>query len=102
MCGDIDSAIEKMACEKVTSKTSVVAVFTKKLEAELHNKRLEHNMVSQLNINAESKKTQLATLDKKIGEITDKINCIKERIEREDTCPICYDKITNETVVKCW
>ena len=99
--GDIDSAIEKMACEKVTSKTSVVEVFTKKLEAELHNKRLEHNMVSQLNISAESKKTQLATLDKKIGEITEKIKCIKERIEREDTCPICYDKITNETVVKC-
>ena len=43
----------------------------------------------------------MATLDKKIGEITDKIKCIKERIEREDTCPICYDKITNETVVKC-
>ena len=99
--GDIDSAIEKMACEKVTSKISVVEVFTKKLEAELHNKRLEHNMVSQLNISAESKKTQLATLDKKIGEITEKIKCIKERIEREDTCPICYDKITNETVVKC-
>ena len=99
--GDIESAIEKMACEKVNSKTSVVDVFTKKLESELHNKNLEFDMISKMNISAESKKTQLETLSKKITDIKQKIESIKERIEREDACPICYDKINNQTVVKC-
>ncbi len=99
--GDIDSAIEKMACEKVSSKTSVIDVFTKKLEDELHNKRLEFDMISKLNISAESKKTQLESLEKKIKDIEEKIQSIKHRIEREDACPICYDDINNQTVVKC-
>ena len=99
--GDIDSAIEKMACEKVSDRTSVIDVFTRKLESELHNKKLEHEMITKMNISAESKKTQLETLSKKIGEITGKIESISERIEREDACPICYDKINNQTVVKC-
>ena len=99
--GDIDSAIEKMACEKVSSKTSVVEVFTRKLESELHNKNLEHDMISKMNLNPENKKSQLAAIEKKIAEIQGKIESIKHRIEREDACPICYDNIENQTVVKC-
>jgi len=99
--GDIDSAIEKMACEKVSNTTSVIDVFTKKLENDLHNKRLEYEMISKLNISQENKKSQLDNLGKKIKDIEEKIQSIKDRIEREDACPICYDDIDNQTVVKC-
>ena len=99
--GDVDSAIEKMACDKVSTKESVVNVFTKKLESELYNKKLELEMVEKMNINPDSKKQQVETLVKKIGSIEDKIASIRERIISEDLCPICYDKVENQTVVKC-
>jgi SNF2 family DNA or RNA helicase len=99
--GDVDSAIEKMACDKVSTKESVVNVFTKKLESELYNKKLELEMVEKMNINPESKKNQIETIVKKITSIEGKIASIRERIVREDLCPICYDKIENQTVVKC-
>ena len=66
-----------MACEKVTSKTSVVEVFTKKLEAELHNKRLEHNMVSQLNISAESKKTQCQLWTRRLVKLPKRLSVLR-------------------------
>lgn len=99
--GDVDSAIEKMACDKVSTKESVVDVFTKKLESELYNKKLELEMVEKMNINPDSKKQQVETLVKKISSIEEKIRSIRERITREDVCPICYDKVENQTVVKC-
>ena len=58
-------------------------------------------MISKMNLNPESKKSQLAAIEKKIAEIQCKIDSTKHRIEREDACPIRIDNIENHTVVKC-
>ena len=99
--GDIDGAMESIGCEK-HSEESLVGLVTKKLETQLHDKRLEYEYKSNITYtNSIVKQQALDKIQEQIDDIVKKIECIKVRIVDNTTCPICYDDINNKVIVTC-
>jgi len=99
--GDINSAIETLNCNKTTDDNLITTV-TKTLETQLHNLNVERNMKENIIYTSdEYKATVLEKIDEKIKEVQHKIKVLTDRIKENDMCAICYDTITNQTIVDC-
>ena len=99
--GDIEGAIEKLNCKKISEKFLIEAV-TKDLEDKLHNKKIELEMKSQMTYSSENAKKE--SLDKIILKLTDleeKISGIKSKLNDNNLCSICYDEIQNKAITMC-
>jgi hypothetical protein len=99
--GDIKGAISKLNCQKV-SENDLIKGVTTDLEEQLNNKRIELEMKSKMTYSTENAKKE--SLDKIKGKITDlenKISGIKNKINDNNICSICYDEIENTALTKC-
>ena len=100
--GDIEGAIEKLNCKKISEKFLIEAV-TKDLEDKLHNKKIEYDMKSQMSYSSEHAKNE--SLDKiklKIKNLEEKISGIKSKLNDNNLCSICYDdNIENKAITMC-
>ena len=100
--GDIQSAIEKFGCTKVSDTSNIIQIFTNDLEKNYKNKSLELQMKSQMEYSSpEIKKNIIDKLEKELAEIKSKIDSVSQRISNGDTCPICCDVIDNRVVTRC-
>ena len=100
--GNIKGAIEHLNCTKVNDEKMLIKAVTKDLENELHNVKLEYGMKSQMHYSsANAKKEALEKLEDKMSIIDNKIRHIKEKVEENSNCPICYGDVENKTLVKC-
>ena len=99
--GDIEGAIEKLNCKKVSEKFLIEAV-TKDIEEKIHNKKIELEMKSKMTYSSESaKKESLDKIKKKINEFEQKIDGIKNKLNDNNICSICYDSIENKAITMC-
>ena len=99
--GDIQGAIEKLNCHKVSEKDLIKGV-TNDFEEKLHNKKIELKMKSQMTYSSENAKIEsLTKIKEKINDLETKINGIKDKINDNNLCCICYDDIENMSVTMC-
>lgn len=99
--GDIKGAIELVNCTKVSEK-DLIQGATEELTKQLENKKIEFDMKSQMIYSSENaKKESLSKIKKAIMNIENKIKSIKDKLQESDTCTICYDDISNETITPC-
>jgi len=100
--GDIQSALDSFTCVKIAPDSNIIDIFTKELQTELDNKHLLLDMTQKMNhTTCEIKETALEPILKSISEIQSKMLSIKERVEEEELCPICYDPPDTLTITKC-
>ena len=99
--GDIQGAIEKLSCTKV-SEQNVIKAATDDLNIELNNKKVEYEMKTKMIYSSENaKKNALEKIQMKIFDLEGKIQQIKNRLGENDMCPICYDEVDNATIAQC-
>ena len=99
--GDIQGAIEKLNCQKVSEKDLIKGV-TNDFEEKLHNKKIELEMKSKMTYSSENAKVEsLKKIQEKIIELECKIRGIKDKINDNNLCSICYDDIENLAVTMC-
>ena len=89
--GDIKGAIDKLKCEKVSEKDLIQGV-TNDLTEQLKNKEIELEMKSKMSYsNENAKKDSLDKIRAKISDLETKILGIKNKINDNNICSICYD-----------
>ena len=99
--GDIEGAIEKLNCTKV-SNNNVIKAATEDLTIELGNRKVEYEMKQKMTYSSESAKEEsLKRIQMKIFDLEGKIQQIKNRLTENDMCPICYDEVENATITQC-
>ena len=99
--GDIKGAIELLNCTKVSEK-NLIQGATEELTKQLENKKIEFDMKSQMTYSSEkAKKESLSKIKIAIMNIEKKINSIKEKLQDSNTCTICYDDLSNDTITPC-
>jgi SNF2 family DNA or RNA helicase len=95
-------AIDKIDCEKVSTNENLVELVTRDIAKNLHNAELELNMkLSVVFSSKKAKEESIARSEEKVMELRSKIDNIKQKVLEEDLCPVCYDEITNTTLVPC-
>lgn len=99
--GDIQGAIEKLNCQKVSEKDLIKGV-TNDFEEKLNNKKIELEMKSKMTYSSENAKIEsLKKIQEKIIELEGKIRGIKDKINDNNLCSICYDDIDNLALTMC-
>jgi hypothetical protein len=99
--GDIEGAIEKLNCKKISENFLIEAV-TKDFEEKLHNKKIELEMKSKMTYSSDNaKKESLEKIKVKICDLEIKISGIKSKLNDNNLCSICYDEIENKAITMC-
>lgn len=99
--GDIKGAIELVNCTKVSEK-DLIQGATEELVKQLENKKIEFDMKSQMSYSSEkAKKESLTKIKIAMMNIEKKINSIKAKLQDSNTCTICYDDLSNDTITPC-
>ena len=100
--GDIAGAIERIDCEKVSSNENLVDVVTRDISKNLHNAELELKMKYQIVFSSKkAKEESIARAEEKVVELRSKIDNIRDKVLKEDLCPVCYDEVQNVTLTPC-
>jgi SNF2 family DNA or RNA helicase len=99
--GDINSAVNAIGCD-TQDEEGLIKLVTKDLEKTLKNKKLELTAKQQMEYSsAAAKKTAIDKLTIDISQLEEKINSITERVIDTNACPICYDEISNKSILQC-
>ena len=99
--GDIEGAIEKLNCKKISERFLIEGV-TKDFEDKLKNKRIELEMKSKMTFSSEqAKKESLDKIKLRIIILESKISGIKAKLNDNNLCSICYDEIDNKAITMC-
>lgn len=99
--GDIKGAIELVNCTKVSEK-DLIQGATQELTTQLENKKLELQMKSQMTYSSErAKKDAIMKIKIVIMNIEKKIKSIHNKLNESNTCTICYDDVSNDTITPC-
>jgi hypothetical protein len=99
--GDIKGAIELLNCHKVTEKDLIKGV-TNDFEEKLNNKIIELEMKTKMTYSSDSAKLEsLTKIRESISQLQTKIRGIKDKINDNNLCCICYDDIETTALTMC-
>lgn len=100
--GDVESAIQHIDPNNRRSEENVVAVLMGRLEREAQNYDVRLTAAVSLNFASEEARTaEVVRLTARRDDIRNRMAGIQERVKGCDTCCICYEEISNKTVVPC-
>lgn len=101
--GNIEAAIHHISPSHKNSENNIIDILLEKYQKNLHNVTTMMNYVAnEMQYDTDSQRqTELERLEAKKRDFMGKINSITERIKVTDTCCICYDDISNKTIVNC-
>ena len=98
---NIKDAITTIDCEMI-DEDNIIHAVSEKYEVELHNKKMELTWVeNRIYKTAKTKTAAIERVNNDIAEIEKKIGLIKERVERDDICNICFCEPENKVILKC-
>ena len=99
----MDEAMKKLGetCQ-ITDEPNIVALITKKIQVEIHNKKIELEFAEKkIYSSANAKEESINRINKSIQECEKKIALIEERINGENICNICFDTPDNKVILNC-
>ena len=99
---DISGAIKELGGKNETEE-EIIELVSKELKRELHNKEMERNYITNLDISPEQKIIKLKNINNDISNQEEKIKDLTERISyiSSKTCAICMELITNPIMIEC-
>jgi superfamily II DNA or RNA helicase len=99
---DISGAIKELGGKNETEE-QIIELVSKELKRELHNKELERDYITNLDISPEQKTLKLKNINTDIENQEEKIKNLTERISyiSSKTCAICMELITNPIMLEC-
>jgi SNF2 family DNA or RNA helicase len=100
---DIEGAIQYINPANRSSEDHIISILLDKYNRTLQNAKVMLRLVNdELEYDTEALRTsEIIKVQKSIDEYQHKISNIIERIKGTDSCCICYDNITNKSVVDC-
>lgn len=100
--GDVEGAISFISVNNRGSRENIVEIILEKMNNQLKNYELHRTMISGLVYDDERERvTDIANLNRKIDDVTNKITEMKRRMQSNTMCSICYDDIQNQTITPC-
>lgn len=101
--GDIEGAIHFVNPTQCSTQDNIINILLERFTKSLHNVNTMIDYVTNhMQYDTEQQRThELERLNKKRDDFLNKVNSITARIKDTDTCCICYDNITNKTIVNC-
>jgi len=100
--GDVEGAINFVSPTNRNTESHIIDIMISRYNKELKNLNIRLRMTDELAYDNESERQEtMATIQRRINEIKQKINQIEVRIKSNDVCCICYDNIDNKTVMDC-
>ena len=99
---DISGAIKELGGKNETEE-EIIELVSKELKRELHNKEMERDYITNLDINPENKLLRLKNINNEIMNQEEKIKNLMERISyiSSKSCSICMELITNPIMIEC-
>lgn len=100
-------AIELFNSRQKITENNIINIVIEKFVEEINNLDIQIQAYGQMvfNTNQElnniERKNRIDRLENKKKDLNTKINDIKERINKNNICSICYETIDNKTLVKC-
>ena len=100
-------AIELFNSRQKITENNIINIVIEKFVEEIKNLDIQIQAYGQMvfNTNQElnniERKNRIDRLENKKKDLNTKINDIKERINKNNICSICYETIDNKTLVKC-
>lgn len=100
--GDVTGAIQALG-GKADTEDNLVALVTRDLERELHNRQLHREYVLTLDLEPDVRNVRIASVDGEIRRLTDRLTALRERLTQlnEKECSICGDTFVNPVFLKC-
>jgi hypothetical protein len=100
--GDVESALQHINPANRSSEESIIGVLMDKMARQLHNTRLQLQLVASSEYDSEAEReADAARASAKCDELERRMQCIRERVTSCDSCCICYQGIENKTVAPC-
>jgi hypothetical protein len=100
--GDMQGALSYINPNNKGTEENIISTLIEKYTKQLTNLQLRLNMTQEyVYDDIREREQECANLTKRIDELRNKVNQIKERVQFSDNCIICYDCIENKTITKC-
>lgn len=100
--GDLPGALLHVRPGNVGSEANIVALLVDKLQRQLGNLQARIALVPELQYESDVERdADLSRLEARRDHAAGTIQSIRERIATVDDCCICYNEITDKTVVPC-
>lgn len=101
--GNIQEAAIKLNCNIDTSE-HILEIFTKKIKKDIHNKKIELEY-EQKRIPDDQRihNEKIKKIEDKINSLEIQLSSIEDKIKKfkEESCPICYEDLTEPCLVPC-
>lgn len=101
--GNVEAAIHFINPSHRSTEDNIISILLEKYTKSLHNINTMLSYVTgHMQYDTEQQRQhEVERLQKKRDEFENKINSITNRIKDTDTCCICYETISNKTIVNC-
>jgi SNF2 family DNA or RNA helicase len=101
--GNVEGAIHYINPTHRSTEINIIDILLEKYTKSLHNVTTMMTYVTtQMQYDNDAQRAlEIERLEKKHTDFSQKIASITARIKETDTCCICYDSITNKTIVNC-
>lgn len=101
--GDIEGAIHFVNPTQCSTQDNIINILLERFTKSLHNVNTMIDYVTNhMQYDTEQQRAnELERLGRKREDFMGKVNSITARIKDTDTCCICYDNISNKTIVNC-
>lgn len=99
---DIKAAIQQIPFKNRKSENNIIDMFISKYKVQIANLNSRINFIHQIETNTEeSRNEELKKIKESIVDIETKIQSIKDRIKNSESCFICYEDISEKTILSC-
>lgn len=99
---DVQGALQYINPNQKSSEDNIISILIDKYNKQLGNLNVRLEMAHQFEYDTEQEKqVEIVRITKKIEEMKEKIQLIKDRVSSSDSCAICYDEIQGKTITQC-
>jgi hypothetical protein len=100
--GDVQTAIEYIDPTQRKSENNIVKILVQSFKTKIANYEVQVHAVESMTFSDPSERVvKVEKIQDKIRELNAKVTCIHERVSGRNTCPICYDRVQNKSVLRC-
>lgn len=99
---DIQGAMNLICPGHRQTEENIIDILIDKFKRHLNNFEVRLNYTNLMTFdNPQDKDLEIVRINAKITELQHKITAIQERVQGNNTCPICYEECENKTILTC-